>query len=161
MPSFDIVSEVDSQEIDNAVNSAKRELENRYDFKGSKSSISREKDDIVLVSDDENKLKSVQDILKTYLTRRKIDVQSFEFTPLEKAAQATVKQIVKPKNGIDKETAKKIVKEVKSHKIKVEVSIQGEKLRVSGKKKDDLQNVMDIAKATSNELPLQFNNFRD
>lgn len=161
MPSFDIISEVDSQEIDNAINSAKRELENRYDFKGTKCSIENGKEEITLIADDENKLKSLQDIIKTYTTRRNIDVKSLSFSNTEKSSQGTVRQVLTFKNGIDKESAKKIVKEIKSNKIKVEASIQGEKVRVTGKKKDDLQKSMEIAKSANIEVPLQFDNFRD
>jgi hypothetical protein len=161
MPSFDIISEINSQEVDNALNSAKRELENRYDFKGSKSSIAREKEDIVLVADDDMKLKALQDMLRTYFTRRNVDTKNLEFKPAEKAAQMTIKQIVKIKKGIDQDNAKKIVREIKDRKMKVEASIQGEKVRITGKKKDDLQEVMQLVKTLPIELALQFDNFRD
>ncbi|HCR86470.1 MAG TPA: YajQ family cyclic di-GMP-binding protein [Alphaproteobacteria bacterium] len=161
MPSFDIISEINSQEVDNALNSAKRELENRYDFKGSKSTISREKDDIALVADDDMKLKALQDMIKTYLTRRNVDIKCLEFKTPEKGSHMTIKQLVKIKKGIDQDNAKKIVKAIKEEKMKIEASIQGEKVRITGKKKDDLQAVMQFVKSLPVELPLQFDNFRD
>lgn len=161
MPSFDIISEVNSQEVDNALNSAKRELENRYDFKGSKSSITREKEEIVLIADDDMKLKALQDMVRGYMTRRNVDIKCLDFKTPEKAAQMTIKQVIKLKKGIDQDNAKKIVKAIKDHKMKVEASIQGEKVRVTGKKKDDLQAVIQLAKTMPVELPLQFDNFRD
>lgn len=161
MPSFDIVSKTETAEVDNAVAGAVREMSQRFDFKGSKSSIERKDNEIVLLADDALKLKQVQDLLKTYVTRRKIDVSALDFGKEEKAAGAMVRQIVKIKQGIDQETAKKISKAIKDSKKKVQVSIQGDELRISGKKRDDLQDVIAFVKTLGIPQPLQFVNFRD
>lgn len=134
MPSFDIVSKTDMAEVNNAVAGAVREISQRFDFKGSKSSLELKENDIILLADDALKLKQVQDLLKTYITRRKLDVSALDFGKEEKAAGAMIRQTVKVKQGIDQETAKKISKAIKDSKKKVQVSIQGDELRVSGKK---------------------------
>lgn len=161
MPSFDIVSKTDMAEIDNAVAGAAREMAQRFDFKGSKSSIERKDGEVVLLADDGLKLKQVQDLLKTYVTRRKLDISALDFGKEEKAAGAMVRQAVKIKQGIDQETAKKISKAIKDSKMKVQVSIQGDELRVSGKKRDDLQDVIAFVRNLGIPQPLQFTNFRD
>ena len=161
MPSFDIVSKSEMAEVDNAVAGAVREMGQRFDFKGSKSSLERKDNEIVILADDALKLKQVQDLLKTYITRRKLDVSALDFGKEEKAAGAMVRQNVRVKQGIDQETAKKISKAIKDSKKKVQVSIQGDELRVSGKKRDDLQDVIAFVKTLGIPQPLQFVNFRD
>lgn len=161
MPSFDIVSKTDMAEVDNAVAGAAREISQRFDFKGSKSSIERKENDIVLLADDDLKLKQVQELLRMYVTRRKLDVSALDFQKEEKAAGAMVRQVVRIKQGIAQETAKKIVKAVKDSKMKVQTAIQGDELRVSGKKRDDLQAAIAFVKNLGIDQPLQFVNFRD
>jgi cyclic-di-GMP-binding protein len=161
MASFDIVSRVDMPEVGNAVNGARRELATRYDFKGSKCAIEHNDDSIILTADDEFKMKQVQDLLFTYCAKRKVDTQSLESSSLEKAAGDTVRQSFTIKQGIEKELAQKIVKSIKASKIKVQASIQGEEVRVSGKKRDDLQQAIQLLKETKHAIPLQCINFRD
>ncbi len=161
MPSFDIVSETNMQEIDNALNSAKRELGNRYDFKGSKATFESDKDGITILADDDMKLKAMTEMLKTYLTRRNVDVKCLDFGKEEMASAGMIRQHVKIKNGLDQENAKKITKGVKENGLKVQASIQGEQVRVTGKKKDDLQDAIAFVKQLGLEVPLQFVNFRD
>ena len=161
MPSFDIVSKTDMAEVNNAVAGAVREISQRFDFKGSKSSLELKENDIILLADDALKLKQVQDLLKTYITRRKLDVSALDFGKEEKAAGAMIRQTVKVKQGIDQETAKKISKAIKDSKKKVQVSIQGDELRVSGKKRDDLQDVIAFVKTLGISQPSPFTNFRD
>ncbi len=163
MPSLDIVSKVDMQEVDNAVNSTVRELSNRYDFKGSKFTIDLKKqEDLILISaEDSYKLKAIQESLKVFATKRNIDTKSFIFEKEEDATGNSLRQEVKIKNGIDQESAKKIVKQIKNSKIKVQASIRGDELRVEGKKRDDLQEVINMVKKESSDLALQFINFRD
>jgi cyclic-di-GMP-binding protein len=161
MPSFDIVSEVDMQEADNAVNQASKEIKTRYDFKGSKSSIEREEAVISVISDDEYKMEQVMEVLKGKLVKRKIDPNVLDFSELEPASGALVRQKVTIRQGVDKELAKKIVKIIKNSKAKVQASIQGEQVRVTGKKRDDLQGVITLMKGSKLEMPLQYINFRD
>jgi cyclic-di-GMP-binding protein len=161
MPSFDIVSEVDMQEADNAVNQASKEIGTRYDFKGSKSSIEREEAVITVISDDEYKMEQVMDVLKGKLVKRKIDPSVLDFSELEPASGALVRQKVTIRQGVDKELARKIVKTIKNSKAKVQASIQGEQVRVTGKKRDDLQGVIALMKGSKMEMPLQYINFRD
>jgi cyclic-di-GMP-binding protein len=161
MPSFDIVSEIDLQEADNAVNQASKEIGQRYDFKGSKSSIEREEDVITVISDDEYKMEQVMDVLKGKLVKRKIDPAVLDFSEIEPASGALVRQKVTIRQGVDKELAKKIVKLIKNSKAKVQASIQGEQVRITGKKRDDLQGVIALMKESKLDMPLQYINFRD
>ena len=163
MPSFDVVSKINLQEIDNAVNSVLRELTNRYDFKGANFSIelNSKENTILIIAPDEYKLNAISDSLKVYCTKRSIDPKALDFQKEEKASQNCLRQLVKLKTGIDQETAKKIVKEIKSTKIKVQSSIKADELRIDGKKRDDLQEIMDFIKKNDYNLPLQFINFRD
>ncbi|KAB2954330.1 YajQ family cyclic di-GMP-binding protein [Heliorestis acidaminivorans] len=158
--SFDIVSQVDEQEVSNAVNQAVREMEQRFDFKGSKSKITKEKDKIVLISDDEYKLKNVTDILESKMVKRGISLRALQYGKVEDSAGNTVKQQVDIVQGISKEKAKEIIKLIKDSKIKVQTQIQDDQLRVSGKKKDDLQNVIALLKNADLTIELQFINFR-
>jgi cyclic-di-GMP-binding protein len=159
--SFDIVSETDMQEVTNAVQQATRELSTRFDFKGSKSSIELSGEEIVLVSDDQQKLKSVRDVLEDKLVKRKVSLKALDYQKVEDAASGTVRQRAKVIQGIETDKAKQIVKVIKDAKLKVQASIQGEQVRVSGRKKDDLQEAMRIVKDRDFGLPLQFTNYRN
>lgn len=161
MPSFDIVSNTNMAEVDNALAGITREIAQRFDFKGSKCSVERKEEAITVLADDDMKLKQMHELLKVYFTRRNVDPKALDFQPVEKAAGNTVRQLVTVKQGIDKDLAKTLVKEIKDSKIKVQVSIQGDELRVSGKKRDELQEVIAFVKKLPVEQPLQYVNFRD
>lgn len=160
--SFDVVSKVDLQEVANAVQQASKEISTRFDFRGSASKVElREKDlELVLVSDDEHKLKSVIDILETKLVRRGVAVKALEYGKVEPAAGATVRQVAKIQQGIPSEKAKAIVKAIKDRKLKVQASIQADQVRVAGRSKDDLQTAMAVVREGEFGLPLQFTNYR-
>lgn len=158
--SFDIVSKLDMQELNNAVNQAEKEMTSRFDFKGSKSSIAIEKEELVIISDDDFKLKNVIDILHSKMAKRGIPLKNLEYSKVEPAFNGTVRQRVKLKQGIDQEHAKKINVLIRDSKLKVKSQIQGDQLRVSGKSKDDLQQVMQLLRAADLPLDLQFVNFR-
>ena len=161
MPSFDIVSKTDLAEVDNALANMVREMSQRYDFKGSSSKIERKELEIVINADDDLKLKQMHELLQGHLARRKIDAGLLDYKPVDKAAGQAVRQTAIVRQGVDKELAKRIVKEVKTKKFKVQVAIQGDELRVTGKKRDDLQAVIEYIKGLSIDLPLQYVNFRD
>jgi uncharacterized protein YajQ (UPF0234 family) len=139
----------------------KREIDTRFDFKGSKCSVERKEDAITIVADDDLKLKQMHELLKGYFVRRKLDPGALEFKEPEKAAGNTLRQQVIVKQGIDSTLAKRIVKEIKDSKTKVQAAIQGDELRVSGKKRDDLQAAIALVKDMKIEQPLQYVNFRD
>ncbi len=160
MPSFDTVSEVDSHELSNAIDQANREISNRYDFKGSDAKVSQEGDSLRIEGESEFQLDQIYDILITKMAKRGIDVLCLERGKVEEA-NMRARQAILLKQGIDKETAKKMVKLIKDSKLKVQSAIQGEKLRVTGKKRDDLQAVMGMLKEAKLGIPLQFDNFRD
>ena len=161
MPSFDIVSRTDLNEVDNAVQGAMREISTRYDFKGSQCSIERSDTTLVIKADDDLKLKQVQELLRGYLARRKVDAGAFEFGRPEKASGNTLRQEVSIKQGIESDLARQIIKSIKGSKLKVQVAIQGDELRVSGKKRDDLQAAISLIKELKIGQPLQYVNFRD
>ena len=161
MPSFDVVSEVNLAEVENAVQNVTREISTRYDFKGSQSTVEVKDGALKVFADDELKLKQVQEILRGNLSKRGVEPGQLDYGKEEKATGMAVRQTITVKEGIDKETAKKIVKAIKGEKIKVQVAIQGEELRVSGKKRDDLQATMEFIKSMGLEQPVQFKNFRD
>ncbi len=158
--SFDIVSKVDMQELDNAIRQAMREIETRFDFKGSKSEIRLEKQEVVIIADDDYKLKSVIDILHSKMARRGVSMKNAEFGKVEPAAGGTVRQTLSIKQGIDQDVAKQITKLIRESKLKVKSQIQGDQIRVSGKSKDDLQKVIHMVKEADFPLELQFVNFR-
>ncbi|WP_027093582.1 YajQ family cyclic di-GMP-binding protein [Cohnella thermotolerans] len=158
--SFDIVSKVDLQEVNNAVTQAVREIETRFDFKGSKSSIKLEGETLVVVSDDEYKLKSVLDILQSKLVKRGVPILNLDYGKVEPAAGQTVRQQIKLKQGIGQDDAKKINVLIRDSKLKVKSQIQGDQLRVTGKSKDDLQAVMKLLREADLQLDLQFVNYR-
>lgn len=161
MPSFDVVSRTDMAEIDNAVAGAMREIGQRYDFKGSKCSIERAEGKLTVVADDDYKLNQVHEILRGNLARRKVDAGFFDFGKPEKASGGTLRQTVTIRQGVERELAQKLVKAIKGSKLKVQVAIQGDELRVSGKKRDDLQAAIAEIKDMKIEQPLQYVNFRD
>jgi uncharacterized protein YajQ (UPF0234 family) len=160
--SFDIVSEINLQEMDNAVNQAQKEIGTRYDFKGTAVSIEfrRKEKELTLTADGESQLEAVRKVLVERMSRRGVDGRCLDLQKIEQATHNTVRQQVKLKNGIDKDTAKIIQKQIKDLKLKVNASIQGETLRVSGAKKDDLQAVMAHLRAHPPAIPIQFNNYR-
>ncbi|MEA2465813.1 MAG: cyclic-di-GMP-binding protein [Acidobacteriota bacterium] len=158
--SFDVVSKTDMQEVANAIQQAQKELAQRFDFKGSQSSIELSGEELVLVSDDEGKLVSVKDILESKLVKRKVSLKSIDYQKLEQAAGGTVRQRAKIVQGIEIEKAKVIVKTIKDAKVKVQASIQADQVRVVGRSKDDLQRAMTLVKETDYGIPLQFTNYR-
>lgn len=162
--SFDIVSKLDLQEIDNAVNQAKKELQTRFDFKGSKSSIEFLKDEkektIRLIGDDEMKLRNLQDILKSRMASRKISLKALDFKTPEKAFDNCLRQEVTLVQGLAQDKAKEIVQMIKEMKVKVQAAIQGDEIRVSSKSKDDLQSVIQHLRTVPLTVPIQFVNFR-
>jgi len=157
---FDIVSRVDLQEVRNAVDQSVRELRTRFDFKGSRSDIIYDGEEITLVGDDEFKLKNVIDILETKMVKREINLKALRYGKIEPAAKDTVRQKVNLVQGLDKDRAKVITKLVKESKLKVQVAIQGDQVRISGKNRDDLQAIMQIIKDHDFDIPLQFVNYR-
>ena len=161
MPSFDIVSQVDKHELSNAIDQAKRELANRYDLRGTNAAIELEKEfEIKVTAANEFQLKQVVDLLKPRLAARHIDLRALDIGPVE-TNLAEARQVIKVKQGIEQVNAKKVIAVIKDAKLKVDASINGDKLRVTGKKRDDLQDVIALLKKTEFELPLQFDNFRD
>jgi len=158
--SFDVVSKTDLQEVANAVHQAQKEMETRFDFKGSKSEISLRDDELLIVSDDEFKLANVVDIIQTKLVKRSVSLKSFDYGVVEAAAQGTVRQTVKIKQGLDQELAREIVRVIKDAKLKVQVSVQGDQVRVTGKSRDDLQTVIQTLRERDFPADLQFVNYR-
>jgi len=158
--SFDVVSRIDEQELDNALNQTRKEIENRFDFKNSKTSIESDGKKITIVSDDELKMKNVIDVLQGKAVKRGIDIKVFEFGSLEPAAGATVRQVLTLKTGIPKDKSKALMEKIKALKLKVTAQYQDEQIRVTGKNRDDLQKVITELKAMNFELPLQFVNYR-
>jgi len=162
MPSFDIVSKVDLQEVDNAVNQAIKEIEQRYDFRGSKSEIKwAKKEDITLVADDDNKLNAIIDVLQTKFVKRGVSLKSLEYGKVEDASGSLKRQVITIRQGIPTEKAKEITKLIKDLKFKVQAQIQDEQVRVTGKKIDDLQEVIQALKGKDLDINLQFINMRD
>ena len=161
MPSFDVVSRLDFQEIDNAISNILREISTRYDFKGSQTTVERKEKDLTILTDDDLKLTQVHDLIITHLVRRKVDPLCISKSSLEKAGGNKVRQSYKFVDGIEQAIAKKITADVKSSKIKVQIKINGNELRVDGKKKDDLQSVMKMIEDFNVGIPIQFINFRD
>lgn len=158
--SFDIVSETDRQEVANAIQQAQKELAQRFDFKGSKSSIELTADEIVLVSDNEGKLRSVRDVVESKLVKRKVSLKALDYGKVDAAALGTVRQRATIVQGIEIEKAKAIVKAVKDAKLKVQISIQGDQVRVVGRSKDDLQRAITLVKEHDFGIPVQFTNYR-
>ena len=158
--SFDVVSRIDQQELDNALNQARREIENRFDFKNSKTTIDWDDKKITVVSDDEMKMRNVLDVIQGKAVKRGIDIKAFDIGELEPAAGGTVRRIVTLRSGIPKDKSKPLMEKIKALKLKVNAQYQDEQIRVSGKNRDDLQKVIAELKAMEYELPLQFTNYR-
>ena len=158
--SFDVVSKTEMQEVANAVQQAQKELAQRFDFKGSKSEIELKAEELILVSDDEVKLKSLKDIVESKLVKRKVSLKAIDYAPLEQASMGTVRQKAKIIQGIEIEKAKAIVKAIKEAKLKVQASIQADQVRVTGRSKDDLQGAMALLREKDFGVPLQFTNYR-
>ncbi|MBI2346508.1 MAG: YajQ family cyclic di-GMP-binding protein [Deltaproteobacteria bacterium] len=163
MPSFDVVSQVNLQEVDNAVNQAVKEIATRYDFRGSKSQITfeKEKGEIALIADDDFKAKAVIDIVQSKIVKRGVDIRALDVGKIEPGAGGLVKCLIKLKQGIAQEVAKEMIAAVKKLNLKVQAQIQEDQLRVSGKNRDDLQSVIAHLRGGSYGLPLQFINFRE
>lgn len=163
MPSFDIVSETDLQKLDNAVNTAKKEIVNRYDFHNSKTEIEHDKKENILhiVTENDMRMDAIEGILIARLIKQGLEPSCLDFGKEKYAAGSMIKKDIKIKEGIDKDNARKIVKIIKESGIKVQASIMDEQVRVTGKKLDDLQTVIALVKKAGIELPLQFNNFRN
>ncbi len=161
MPSFDIVSKIDIPSLNNAIDGVNREISTRYDFKGSNSKVEVKDEYIEISTDDELKRKQVEDLILVHLTRKKVDTSFLIFGKIETASGNTIRQIVNIKNGIDRELSQKIMKLIKSNFKKIQISVQGDELRVNSKKRDDLQNTISLIKQNVQDEPLQFVNFRD
>ncbi len=161
MPSFDIVSRLDFQEIDNAIGNSLREINTRYDFKGSNTTIERSGTDLTVVTEDDLKLRQVHDLIITHLVRRKVDTLCLKDISKEKTSGNKVRQLYNLVEGIEQLIAKKITTDIKSSKLKVQVRINGNELRIEGKKKDDLQAVIQMIKDANLDIPVQFVNYRN
>jgi cyclic-di-GMP-binding protein len=161
MPSFDIVSEVNKVELRNAVDQASKEISTRFDFKGSDSRVEQSDTELTLYADDDFKLGQVYDVLIAKLAKRNVDVRSLKKGNVEKIGGDKVKQMVTVRTGVDQELGKKIVKLLKDSKMKVQASIQGDAVRVSGAKKDVLQDAIALVRKSVTDYPLQYQNFRD
>ena len=161
MPSFDVVSEANMVEVRNAVDQANKELGTRFDFRGSDARVDQKEHELTVFADSEFQLGQVKDVLNNKMTKRKVDIRFMDEGKIEKISGDKVKQVVTIKNGIQGDSAKKIVKLVKDSKLKVQASIQGDAVRVAGAKRDDLQSTMAMLRKEVSDLPLDFNNFRD
>jgi len=161
VPSFDVVSTVDMQEVSNALQQTRKEVEQRYDFKGSKTEIEQEKSAIKITSESDFKVKAVVDILQSKLIKRNINLKSLEYGKIEPAAGGAARQVITIQQGLDTDAAREVVKLIKDSKIKVQAQVQDDQVRVTGKKRDDLQGVIQALRAADFRRPLQFVNMRD
>lgn len=161
MPSFDVVSEANLVEVKNAVDQANKEISTRFDFKGSDARVEQKERELTAYADSEFQLNQLRDVLMAKMTKRNVDVRFMDNGKIEKIGGDKVKQVIKIRNGIESDAAKKIVRIVKDSKIKVQASIQGEAVRINGAKRDDLQATIALLKKEVTDLPLEFNNFRD
>ncbi|MGE5667880.1 MAG: YajQ family cyclic di-GMP-binding protein [Betaproteobacteria bacterium] len=161
MPSFDIVSEVNQVEVRNALDQVNKELSTRFDFKGSDARVESDDKTLTLYADDDFKLKQVTDILTGKLAKRQVDIRSLKYGNVEKISGNKIKQSVTVRTGVEQELGKRIVKLLKDSKLKVQGSIQGDTVRVSGAKKDDLQEAIALVRKSITDFPLQYQNFRD
>ena len=161
MPSFDVISKINHQEFDNALSNCLREISNRFDFKGLHISIDRKDKLITTIAPDELKLRQVNELLQTHLIRRKVDPRVVSLKSSESAYGGSIRQISELKEGISQENAKKVIADIKKLKLKIQIKIQGDELRVDGKKKDDLQEAISAIKSIDIGLPIEFVNFRD
>ena len=161
MPSFDVICKINHQEFDNALSNCLREISNRFDFKGLHISIDRKDKLITTTAPDELKLRQVNELLQTHLIRRKVDPRVVSMKSSESASGGSIRQISELKEGISQENAKKVIADIKKLKLKIQIKIQGDELRVDGKKKDDLQEAISAIKSVDIGLPIEFVNFRD
>jgi uncharacterized protein YajQ (UPF0234 family) len=161
MPSFDVVSKTDLAEVDNALNGVEREIKTRFDLANTKCAIVRSDDTLTLTADDSMKMTQVEELLRKYLAMRKVELGALDFQKAQYAAGSSLREIVNIKQGIDSDLGRKISKEIKSAKMKVQLAIQGNELRITGKKRDDLQDAIAFINGMKNSQPLQFVNFRD
>ena len=161
MPSFDVVSEANQVEVKNAVEQSNKEITTRFDFKGSDARVEQKERELTAFADSEFQLSQVRDVLTTKMSKRNVDVRFLDIGKIEKIGGDKVKQVIKIKNGIESEAAKKIQRIIKDSKTKVQASIQGDALRVTGAKRDDLQATMALLRKEVTDLPLEFNNFGD
>lgn len=160
MPSFDIVSNIDNHEITNAVDQANREVTTRFDFKDTNAHLELNKDKITIVAPNEFQLKQVDEILRNKLAKRQVDIRALDYKEMTSSLNEA-KQTIEVKQGIDMDNAKKIVKLIKDTQVKVQAAIQGDQIRVTGKKRDDLQSIISTLRGAKVAIPLQFINFRD
>ena len=160
MPSFDVISTLDQHEVSNAVDQANREISTRFDFKGTNARIELSKQTITIVAPTDFQLKQVDEILRNKFAKRNVDIRSFNYKEID-TSLSEAKQIIEVKQGIDQDNAKKIIKIIKEANLKVQTSIQGDQIRVTGKKRDDLQAVISLLRQSKVPLPLQYENFRD
>ena len=161
MPTFDVVSRTDLMEVDNAVNGVQRDIKQRFDLVGTKCAVVRSDETLTLTADDAMKMQQVEDLLRKNLAMRKVELGALDFGEPQNAAGSSLRETVSIKQGIDGDLGRKIIKEVKSTKMKVQLAVQGNELRVSAKKRDDLQGVIALIKEMKNSQPLQFVNYRD
>jgi uncharacterized protein YajQ (UPF0234 family) len=161
MPSFDVVLEADMIEVKNAVEQSQKEIGTRFDFKGTGAAVEQKERELTVTADSDFQLQQVRDVLIGKLGKRKVDVRFLEDGDIKKIGGDKVRQVIKVKNGIESDDAKKIVRIIKDSKMKVQAAIQGESVRVTGAKRDDLQAAMALLRKEATELPLEFNNFRD
>jgi cyclic-di-GMP-binding protein len=161
MPSFDVVSEADMVEVRNAIDQTNKEVSNRFDFKGSDARVEQKENDLTVFADAEFQLQQVKEVMTNKLAKRGVDVRFLDEGKIEKIGGDKVKQVIKIKNGIEGDTAKKIVRVIKDSKMKVQASIQGDAVRIQGAKRDDLQAAMQLLRKDVPDTPLEFNNFRD
>ncbi|MDC3175030.1 YajQ family cyclic di-GMP-binding protein [Candidatus Pelagibacter sp.] len=161
MPSFDVISKINHQEFDNALSNCLREISNRFDFKGLHISIDRKDKLITTIAPDELKLRQVNELLQTHLIRRKVDPRVVSMKSSESASGGSIRQISELKEGISQENSKKVIADIKKLKLKIQIKIQGDELRVDGKKKDDLQEAISAIKSIDIGIPIEFVNFRD
>ena len=160
MPSFDVVSKIDSHELSNAIDQTNREVSNRFDFKGTNSRVEATEENLTLIAPAEFQVKQITDILENKMSKRGIDVACLDYGQIQESNNEARQQVT-VRQGIDKELAKKIVKIIKDSKLKIQTAIQGEQVRVIGKKRDDLQKIISTLKEQNLDLPLQYINFRD
>jgi cyclic-di-GMP-binding protein len=161
VPSFDIVSRIDLAEVDNAIAGINREIATRFDFKGSKCTLERREGEMLLVADDDLKLKQMHELLKVHLTRRKVEAAALDYQKPEKAAGNTLRQTILLRQGIDATLARQLVRDIKDSRLKVQAAVQGGELRITGKNRDDLQAAIALIRGRKIEQPLQYVNFRE
>lgn len=161
MPSFDVVSEIDKPELSNALNQANKEISTRYDFKGSDARVEQSDAQLLVYADNDFQVRQATDVLVQKLSKRGLDLACLKYREIEEVGGGKARQIIDLQEGINSDLGRKLVKQIKDQKLKVQTAIQGDQLRVTGKKRDDLQAVMAFLRDADAGIPLQFNNFRD